>query len=81
MGSADNSDTEISETTYKNLIMNAYHSSNKVNYIPQMLQRETCLFYIKLSVSILLYIVEFNPLLLQADIFRKLLVWDSLASD
>jgi len=37
MGSADNSDTEISEAVHKNLIKDGYRSSNKVNYIPQML--------------------------------------------
>jgi hypothetical protein len=37
MGSADNSDIEISEATHKNLLENGYCSSNKVNYIPQML--------------------------------------------
>ncbi|KAF8249092.1 hypothetical protein K440DRAFT_544705, partial [Wilcoxina mikolae CBS 423.85] len=37
MYSADNSDTEVSESTHKNLIKDGYCSSNKVNYIPQML--------------------------------------------
>jgi hypothetical protein len=37
MGSADISDTEISEATHKHLIKDGYCSSNKVNYIPQML--------------------------------------------
>jgi len=37
MGSADNSDTEISEATHKNLIKDGYRFSNNVYYIPQML--------------------------------------------
>jgi len=37
MDSAATSDTEISEATHKNLIKDGYHSSNKVNYILQML--------------------------------------------
>ncbi|KAF8248627.1 hypothetical protein K440DRAFT_546789 [Wilcoxina mikolae CBS 423.85] len=37
MGSADNSDTEVSEAAHKNLIKDDYRTSNKVDYIPQML--------------------------------------------
>ena len=37
VGSADNSDTERSEAAHKNLMKDDYHSSNKVNYIPQIL--------------------------------------------
>jgi hypothetical protein len=81
MGSADNSDTEISEAAHKNLIKDGYRSSNKVNYIPQMLRWETRLFHIKSRVSILLHIVKLDPLSPKADICRKLLVGDSLASD
>ena len=81
MGSANNSDTAISEAAHKNLIKNGYSSSNKVNYIPQMLRWETRLFHIKARVSILLHIVKSDPLSLKADICRKLLVGDSLASD
>jgi len=33
MASADNSDTEISEATHKNLIDDHYHSSNKITTI------------------------------------------------
>ncbi|KAF8252244.1 hypothetical protein K440DRAFT_510335, partial [Wilcoxina mikolae CBS 423.85] len=40
MGSADNSDTEVSEPTHKILIKDGYRASNKVDYIPQMLQWE-----------------------------------------
>jgi len=36
MGSANNSGTEISEATHKNLINDGYSSSNKRNYIPQI---------------------------------------------
>jgi len=38
MGSTDNSDTEISEAAHENLITDGYCSSEKVNYIRQMLQ-------------------------------------------
>ncbi|KAF8253551.1 hypothetical protein K440DRAFT_533531, partial [Wilcoxina mikolae CBS 423.85] len=41
MGSADNSDTEVSEVAHKNLIKDGYRASNKVDYIQQMLQWET----------------------------------------
>ncbi|KAF8244558.1 hypothetical protein K440DRAFT_507416, partial [Wilcoxina mikolae CBS 423.85] len=41
MCSADNSDTEVSEAAHKNLIKDGYRASNKVDYIPQMLQWET----------------------------------------
>ncbi|KAF8248544.1 hypothetical protein K440DRAFT_547503, partial [Wilcoxina mikolae CBS 423.85] len=37
MGSADNSDTEVSEATHKNLIKDVYRVSNMVDNIPQML--------------------------------------------
>ncbi|KAF8254221.1 hypothetical protein K440DRAFT_531750, partial [Wilcoxina mikolae CBS 423.85] len=37
MDSADNSDTEVSEATHKNLINDGYRASNKVDYILQML--------------------------------------------
>jgi len=81
MGSADNSDTEISEAAHKNLIKDCYHCSNKVNYIPQMLRWEMRLFHIKSRVSILLHIIKLDPLSPKADMWRKLLVGDSLASD
>jgi hypothetical protein len=81
MGSADNSDTEICEAAHKNLIKDSYRSSTKVNYIPQMLRWETRLFHIKSRVSILLHIVKLDPLSPKADICRKLLLADSLASD
>jgi len=80
IGSADNSNAEISEAAHKNLIKEAYHSSNKVNHIPQMLQWETRLFHIKLRVIILQHIVKSDHLSPKADICRKLLVGDSLAS-
>jgi hypothetical protein len=67
MGSADNSDTEISEAAHKNLFTDGYRFSNKVNYIPQMLRWETRLFHIKSRVSILLHIVELDPLSPKAD--------------
>ncbi|KAF8248438.1 hypothetical protein K440DRAFT_509219, partial [Wilcoxina mikolae CBS 423.85] len=41
MGSADNSDTKVSEAAHKNLIKDGYRASNKVDYIPQMLRWET----------------------------------------
>jgi len=81
MGSADNSDTEISEAPHKNQTKDGSRSSNKVNYIPHMLRWETRLFHIKSTVSILLHIVKFDPLSPKADICRKLPVGDSLASD
>jgi len=81
MGSADNSDNEISEGVHKNLIKDGYHSSNQVRNILQMLRWETRLFHIKLRVGILLHIVKSDPLSPKADICRKLLVWESLASD
>jgi len=81
MGSADNSDTEISEAGHKILIKDGYRSCNKVNYIPQMLLWETRLFHIKSRVSIILHIVKLHLLPPKADIFRKLLAGDSLASD
>jgi len=37
MGSANNSDSEISEVTHKSFIKNGYGSSSKVNYIQHML--------------------------------------------
>jgi len=81
MGSADNSDTEISEAAHKILIKDGYRSSNMVNYIPQMLRWETRLFHFKLRVIILLHIVKLDPHSPKADICRKLHVGDSLASD
>jgi hypothetical protein len=81
MGSADNSDSEISEAALKNLIKDGYHSSNKVNYIPQMLRWETRLFHNKSRVSILLHIIKLDLLSPKADICRKLLVGDFLASN
>ncbi|KAF8241239.1 hypothetical protein K440DRAFT_512342, partial [Wilcoxina mikolae CBS 423.85] len=41
MGSADNSDTEVSEAADKNLIQVCYRASNVVDYIPHMLRWET----------------------------------------
>jgi len=70
MGSANNSDTKISEATHKNLIKDGYHSFNKVTYIPQMLRWEMRLFHIKSRVSILLHIIKSDPLSSKADICR-----------
>jgi hypothetical protein len=81
MGSADNCGTKISEATHKNLINDGCYSSNKVNYIPQMVRWETRLFHIHWRVSILLHLLKLEPLSPRADICRKLLVGDSLASD
>jgi len=81
MGSADNSDTEIAEAPHKNLLQDGCHSSNKVNYIPQMLRWETRLFHMKSRVSILLHIIKSDPLSPNTDMCRKLLVGDSLVSD
>jgi len=81
MGSVDNCDTELSDAAPTNLIKNGNCSSNMVNYIPQMLRWETCLLHIKSRVSILLHIVKSDPLLLKADICRKLLLRNSQASD
>ncbi|KAF8241499.1 hypothetical protein K440DRAFT_509920, partial [Wilcoxina mikolae CBS 423.85] len=41
MGSADNSDTEVSEATHKNIFEDGYPASNQVDYIPQLLRWET----------------------------------------
>jgi hypothetical protein len=46
MGLAGNSDTKISEAIQKNLIKDGYHSSNKVNYYPQILRWEERLVHI-----------------------------------
>jgi len=81
MGSTDHSDTEISEAPLKNLIPDGHHSSNKVDYFLQMLQREVHLMHIMSRVSIPLHIVISDCLLLKADICRKHIVGDSLASD
>ena len=81
IGSDDHCDIEISEAAHKIIIKDCYHSSNKVNYIQQMMQWKTCLFHIKLRVSILLHILKSDSLSPKADIGRKLLVEDLLASD
>ncbi|KAF8245028.1 hypothetical protein K440DRAFT_504296, partial [Wilcoxina mikolae CBS 423.85] len=38
IGSTDNSDTDVSDAAHNNLIKDSYRASNKVDYIPQMLQ-------------------------------------------
>jgi len=81
MGSADNSDTEISKAAHKILIKDVSCFSNKVNNIPQMLQWEMCLSHIKSRVSIQLHIVKSDPLSPKADICRQLLLGDSQVSD
>ncbi|KAF8242216.1 hypothetical protein K440DRAFT_639384 [Wilcoxina mikolae CBS 423.85] len=81
MDSADNSDTEVYEDAHKNLIKDGYGASNKVDYIPQMLQWEKRLFHIKSRVSILRYIIEAAPLSAKADTYRKLLMGDSHSCD
>ncbi|KAF8248732.1 hypothetical protein K440DRAFT_500953, partial [Wilcoxina mikolae CBS 423.85] len=40
-GSADNNNTKVSEATHKKLNKDGYRTSNKVDYIPQMLRWET----------------------------------------
>jgi hypothetical protein len=81
MGSTDIRDTKISEATHKNIIKDGYHSSDKVNYIAQMLRWEMHQFHIKSRVRILQHIVKSYPLLPKADICRELPVGDSLAFD
>jgi len=81
MASADYTNMEIYEVTYKGLIKHAYHSSSKVNSIPQMLRWEMQRFHIKLKVCILLHIVKSDPLWLKVDICRDLLGGDSLTSN
>jgi len=81
MGFADNSDTEISEAPHNNLIKDGYCSSNKVGYIPQMLQWEMHLFHIKSRVSILLHIVNLHFFPPKADIFKGLLLRDPQVSN
>ncbi|KAF8245588.1 hypothetical protein K440DRAFT_555460, partial [Wilcoxina mikolae CBS 423.85] len=67
IGSADNSDTEVFEAAHKNLIKDSYRTSNKVDYILQLLQWEIRFFHIKLRVSILQYMIEAAPLSAKAD--------------
>jgi hypothetical protein len=81
MGSADISYTKINAAAHKNLIKDGYHSFNKVKYIPQMLRWKTHLFHIKSKDSILQHTFKSYPLSPKADIWGKLLVGDSLASD
>jgi len=80
MGCADSHDTEIYEAAHNNLIKDGYGSSNQIDYILQILRWDMRLFHIKSRVRILLHIVRSDPLLLMADICRKLLMGDSLAS-
>jgi hypothetical protein len=80
MGSAANSDSEILEATHKILIKDGYHTSSNVNCILQMLWWEMHLFHIKSRVSILLHIMQSNPLWPKAYTQTKLLLVDSLVS-
>jgi len=80
MGSAENSDTGISEAALKNIIKDDYRCSNNVNNIAYMLRWEMCLVHIMLRVSILLHIVRSDHFSLKADIRRTLLVRNSLVS-
>jgi len=52
IGSADTSNTEISEAAHKNLVKNGSSSSIKVNYILQLLQWKTHLFHMQSRLSI-----------------------------
>jgi len=81
LGCAKHSETEMYESTDKNLFEDGYHSFNKVSYIPQMWQLERCLFHIKSRVHIQLHIVKTDLISPKADMCRKLLVGDSLASN
>lgn len=63
------------------LLKDDYKSSNKVNYILQMLRWETRLVDITLNIRILLRIIKSATLLPQADSHRKLPAGDSLPSD
>jgi len=80
MGCAVNSDPEKSDAAHQDLIKDGLRSSNKVNFIPQMLQWETHLFHIKTRVSILQHIIKYDPLLPKTAICRNLLLGDSLES-
>jgi len=80
MAFANTCDTIISEVAHKHLTMDGDDFSNNVIYIPQILRWEMYLFHIKLRVSIPLHIIKSDPLLLKADICRKILVAHSLAS-
>jgi len=79
--SANNSDTKISEPTDKNLIMDGYCSSNKVNCILQILRWEMCPFRTRSRVTIRLHMGISNPLSPMADIRTQLLGGDCLVSD
>jgi len=81
LGSAENSDTKISEASHKNHINDGYHSSNKIYNVQQMLSCLMLLFDIKSRISILLHIVKSDPLSLNAHICGTLLVGDSMASN
>jgi hypothetical protein len=76
MGTADNSDTEFTEATHRWLCKNAYRTTNKVDYIPQILAWKSRLFYIKARISILRYILERDPNGRHAAIARMMLVYD-----
>ena len=58
MGSSDNMDTEQTESAHRWLIKDGYRASNKVEYVPQILERERRLFHIKGRVNLYLYIIS-----------------------
>jgi len=70
VGSANNSDSTISEAIHKYLIKNGYCSTNKGKYILQMLWWETCIFHIKSKVRIQPHIIKSDSFSPEADIFN-----------
>jgi len=77
MGSASNSDTKISEAADTNLIKNGYHSSNRVKYIPQMLQLEYT-YLISSQWSVFYYIFLKQILFHQRHIYPESFLWGIL---
>ena len=57
MGSADNTDTEQTESAHRWLIKDGYRASNKVDYVPQILEWERRLFHIKNRVNLYRYLI------------------------
>ena len=58
MGSSDNTDTEQTESAHRWLIKDGYRASNKVEYVPQILEWERRLFHIKGRVNLYRYIIS-----------------------
>ena len=73
MGSSDNTDTEQMESIHRWLIKDRYRASNKVDYVPQILELERRLFHIKGRVNLNRYIISHHQLSRHA-LRRQLLV-------